>query len=481
MHNVKRIRFLIILILSIWMISGCTPTQPIQTDTLSIELEPVELLRVNLNLQQGVLLLNGDTQELLAADFAYRPDVQKPEIDYRADDESGNLSIRQPVMSAFGIRNRRGDWTIRLNPDIPLYLSANIGAGFHTIRASHLNLVNLELDLSTGSITTLDLTGYWETPPTVVIAGRGGGVLNLQLPQGMGVQVISPASIRNMDRGSMVLSEGGYQNPLYTNHPNDMEIQLQGSFGEVNFIAGYVRDMPVSVAVDMARFMFSKEGAFSCSSNPYNERLSTETVTDLWYDYLCERGPHQRTFTGSDSLTIELAQSELLDQIRRQYYSGQPLDQSTLYFNIPEFFSASTDMLLLLQQRERLEFSITHFIGSFDYSVTVDGDRLQFEIQNQTDRSSGTHIPTRFPEEGYTETLEHLMQINPAIGDTFLFELISSAKYPIIAVLDTKTREETTGDEGGGVFEQIFTWTERLTDYADLPAWPQYVDELDIQ
>jgi hypothetical protein len=192
-------------------------------------------------------------------------------------------------------------------------------------------------------------------------------------------------------------------------------------------------------------------------------------------------GPEHRILDGNDLLTRDLAESELVDRIRRQFYAGESLDEATLYFNIPEFLSATVDMVTIFQARQQYEFSITHFIGSFDYSVTRAGDRIRFEVHNQTDRSSGTHIPLRFPERGYTLSLEELVREKPSLADAFLMEVISSGKYPIISILVAKDRAETAPGEGGGNFTQTFTWTERDLRLSELPPWPTYLDQIDIQ
>jgi hypothetical protein len=116
--------------------------------------------------------------------------------------------------------------------------------------------------------------------------------------------------------------------------------------------------------------MFSQQEVFDCSAELQDRQpLHSDTVKELWLDYLCHRGPEHRILDGSTTLTQDLARSELVDQIRRQFYSGEPLDEATLYFNIPEFLSATVDMLTMMQELQRYEFSITHFMGSFDYSV----------------------------------------------------------------------------------------------------------------
>jgi hypothetical protein len=85
-----------------------------------------------------------------------------------------------------------------------------------------------------------------------------------------------------------------------------------------------------------------------------------------------------------------------------------------------------------------------------------EGDRIRYVIHNQTDRSSGTHIPLRFPEGGYTLSVEELVRQKPAVANAFMLEVIHSGKFPIISILAAKSRTETLPGEGGGNFTQTF-------------------------
>jgi hypothetical protein len=278
-----------------------------------------------------------------------------------------------------------------------------------------------------------------------------------------------------------------YVNPAYGTEAPVLHVRVQGQRGEINLQAGLPGDMSLGQTIRLAKHVYSKQGAFNCEAVPDDGRyLSTDTVSDLWYDYLCERGPEQRTFDGDDPLTRELAAAELVDQIRREFYQQDVgKTEGALKFNVGEFMSATLDMLLKVkQQPEKIEFSLTHFMGSFSYSVERVGDRLHFTVENQTDLASGTHLPLRFPDAGYTQSLEGLVAEKPQLADAFLMELLQSNRYPIISVLEAKSRDETREAvaEGGGNLRQTFTWSEPyLTGIEALPPWPDYVRQLDIR
>ena len=93
-------------------------------------------------------------------------------------------------------------------------------------------------------------------------------------------------------------------------------------------------------------------------------------------------------------------------------------------------------------------------------------------------------MPLRFPDAGYTQSLETLVSQEPQLDGAFLLELVQSNHYPIISILEAKTREETSdvAAEGGNNFEQTFTWAEPyLAQFEALPPWPGYLQQLEIR
>jgi hypothetical protein len=461
--------------------AACNPKLEINRELTSLPLNAVARAEIEVDINNGILIINNGTHNLLDGEFSYSAIDQRPVVIYHQDGDIAQIAIRQPPGNSVFSRSHN-EWKLYLSNDIPIHLTLKHGSGIHTLSLGGLSISGLEVISSGAGILLLDLAGFWEEDLDILVRGVQGTALTITSPQGTGTRIETESRIRKIDQGNFLREQDAFINTAYKGDGPKLNVKLQGNFGNLSLESGFPSDMPVHVALGLAQTMFSKGEVFDCSSEPQERQpLPNDTVRELWFDYLCHRGPEHRILDGSDVLTQDLAASELVDRIRRQFYAGEPLDEATLYFNIPEFLSATVDMAAVIQSRQQYEFSITHFIGSFDYSVSREGDRVRYEIRNQTDRSSGTHIPLRFPEGGYTLSLEELVREKPMLANAFLLEVIHSGKYPIISILEAKSRADTAADEGGGNFAQTFTWTERDLGLTELPPWPTYLIEIDIK
>lgn len=243
----------------------------------------------------------------------------------------------------------------------------------------------------------------------------------------------------------------------------------------------------VREAISAARFFYSTKGVWDCDRVPDDHaQLNSDTVTDLWFDYLCERGPESRVFAGDTLLSRSMATSREVHEVRQEYYrqGAETVFGFERQFNIPEFASASLDWWYqVLSSGRVVPISVTHFVGSFDYySVSRANGQVRFFISNRTDRSSGTHVPGRFSPR-YTEYLERLVDANPDIGSEPA--LLYVLRNPVISVLAPKTRAETVDRafpfEGGGNMWQVFTWGEPYLGCGEWQRpWPLPILNLEI-
>lgn len=449
-----------------------------------------ETAAVTVEIPSGLLDLSGGSDALLDATFQYGDRQARPRVHYEQRDGRGSLLLRQPEQQQSGLRRAVNRWQLRLNRRIPLNLTVNAGAGAHSLDLRTLALQEATITSGENSVMSVNLGGYWPEDVAVTIQD-GSGLLVLTLPQGMGVRVelVEQEGTITAEGVSLLQAETSpiYANDLYGKSASTLHVRIVGHRGEITLRAGMPGDLPVGEALKLAKLVYSKQGTFNCEATPDDGRYpSTDMVNDLWYDYLCERGPEHRVFDGDDRLTQELFAAELVDQIRREYYrQEEDITGATVKFNVEEFMSATLDMLLKARRRpQHVEFSLTHFMGSFSYSVERVGDRLYYTVENQTDLASGTHLPLRFPDAGYTQSLETLVAQEPQLADAFLLELIQSNRYPLISLLQAKSRQETreASAEGGGNFRQTFTWSEPyLPGFEELPPWPDYVRQLDIR
>jgi hypothetical protein len=472
-------KFTLVVITLCLLLTSCTfSSVDLYEDVQSIPLDNMQFTQISIDMKSGILVLGSGAQGLIDLESKYANSDSRPIIDQKIHNAGSSILVRQP--HSF-IRSDRNEWNLSLTNDIPISLNLRLGSGIYTLSLGGLHLAGLVIESEGASVILVDLAGFWDEDLNIKINGNIGTALTITTPQGTATQIKLDGHVRKLDPGNLHREKNLLSNSVGASSPL-LQINLEGHYANLSVKSGFNRDMPISIALDLARRMFSQNEVFDCSSQPQDRQPRLDdTVRELWFDYLCHLGPEHRVFDGQYVLTKDLAESELVHQIRRQFYAGEPLDQATLYFNIPEFLSATTDMLLMIQSRQRFEFSITHFIGSFDYSVTRQGDRIHFVVHNQTDRASGTHIPLRFPEDGYTYSLEELVREKPQLADTFLLEFIHSGKYPIVSILEAKDRSTTTPGEGGGNFTQTFSWTESDLGVTDLPPWPTYLEQIDLK
>ncbi len=227
---------------------------------------------------------------------------------------------------------------------------------------------------------------------------------------------------------------------------------------------------------------FSGVGRFDCASQQWTPPQRT---LDLLADYICERGPELVRLDGANPITRDLAESQLMDQVRIGFYvSGDvPEDQpKQLQFNILEFLAALSD------PRDKGDIPVFHFLGSVDYSVVRNASgRVQYRIDNKTDLSSGTHVPLRFPpagEENEPLSLETVLLAKPEFRHVSFIEMMVNYRddrgNPVVSILRPLTRDET-GGAGGGTMRQVFTWSEVDLGCRILLPYPYYLPLLDIR
>lgn len=279
----------------------------------------------------------------------------------------------------------------------------------------------------------------------------------------------------------------GYGNPVKYTDPSGHSPLLCG----VPFIDCV--DSAKNVVLE-AKAAYSKVGPTLLALSqrePWNNRFNCldprwskpERAIDLLADYFCERGPDWVVFNGNDALSRELARSVLLDEVRKEFYSnGDITDPKERRFNVPEFGLALLDAINI--GTGEISFPLTHFLGSFDYRVVTSSGRVEFQINNLTDLSSGTHIPLRYPPDDEKDdpySLEQFIQEHPEMENEGVLNVLMG--YPeIVSILRRRNRAATGFLMGGGNMRQTFNWSEKHLDCGlQKLFWPVYLPLLDIR
>jgi RHS repeat-associated protein len=248
--------------------------------------------------------------------------------------------------------------------------------------------------------------------------------------------------------------------------------------------------------VDVARWQYSKTGPiwlagllwggrYDCTNLAWSKPVNAR---ELLTDYICERGPVSVSFWGHDTLTKELANAIVMDELRKRYYQEgdipKPGESNEFRFNLPEYGRSLEDVLISGEP-----FPIMHFLGSFEYTVyRRNYGRVHFQISNRTDLASGTHIPFRWPPESQ---IEDPLSLEEVIDENWMLRYVPASfvlatfrdNYgnPIVSLLKPLTRHQT-GGLGGGIMEQVFSWSERyLTCGLERLPWPDVLDFIDVR
>jgi len=206
----------------------------LQTESQSVELGDANPVQVKITFGAGNLELSGGAQKLLEADFAYNVAKLKPEVAYT----DGTLVIGQPEAKGLpdlrGITDYRNEWDLRLNNEVPLDLSVDMGAGTGDLQLAGLSLTGLDLNLGAGTYT-IDLSGDWAQDLGVSIEA-GAASLTVRLPSDIGVCVV-------VDRGPTVIEASGltkdgnvYTNAAYGTSDVTLQIDLQAGIGAINLL-----------------------------------------------------------------------------------------------------------------------------------------------------------------------------------------------------------------------------------------------------
>ena len=78
---------------------------------------------------------------------------------------------------------------------------------------------------------------------------------------------------------------------------------------------------PAGMVVDLVKGSYCKIGLFRfCFFNPDNGQWPSDTVDDLFTDFVCEYGPEHRRFYANAHLTQQLARSYTVHMLRWRFY-----------------------------------------------------------------------------------------------------------------------------------------------------------------
>ncbi len=227
--------WLALVLLGALLLAGCSSrlrVGELKTESQSVELGDAKPVNVEINFGAGDLRVNGGAEKLLEANFTYNVARLKPEVEFTDD----TLIVRLPEdkgLPAFGdIADFRNEWDLRLNNEVPMDLSVNVGAGTSDLKLAGLSLTGLDIHLG-ASESTVDLSGNWVRDLDITIEA-GVGDVTVRLPKDIGVRVEVETAIGTMDAPGLKQDGNVYTNAAYGVSDVTLQIKLEAGIGQIN-------------------------------------------------------------------------------------------------------------------------------------------------------------------------------------------------------------------------------------------------------
>lgn len=206
------------------------------TESKTVELGAAKSVQVQIKMGAGELKVEGGANELLNADFTYNVPRWKPEVQYDASGDTGQLTIQQPPGSHGHGGKTRYEWDLRFNNQVPMEMTVDQGAGSTNLDLASLSLSNLKVNIGAGE-TTINLDGKWKNDLTASIHG-GVGQATLKLPRDVGVHVVAHGGLGAINASGFSKDGDAYVNDAYGKSPVTLRIEVEGGVGEINLEMG---------------------------------------------------------------------------------------------------------------------------------------------------------------------------------------------------------------------------------------------------
>jgi hypothetical protein len=235
----------ILLIAAVVAASGCVVRREALGDadkprvdetTERVPLEGAEKVSVRLEMGAGELSVTGDelADDAMQADFSFSPATLKPETDIERGDDSLEITVSHPDVTAwnFGTRRFTSEWDLTLAEGVPLDLTAALGAGDGELDLSGLDLTDLRVDMGAGDVT-VDLSGPRESDLDARITA-GVGSVEVRLPSNVGVRVSGRQDgLGDWSYDGFTVDGEYLVNDAYGETDTSIELDVQRGIGEV--------------------------------------------------------------------------------------------------------------------------------------------------------------------------------------------------------------------------------------------------------
>ena len=215
------------------LLSGCDVGSVGETlnETVSFDLDGSKSVHVELGMGSGELYVTSGTPKLMEGKFSYNVADWKPVADYRAD---GTLKLSQPHLSGSSVGSSVNNWDVKLNSELPLDVTASLGAGEANLDLGKLNLNRVEMSIVAGKVD-MDLRGEPKRDYTVQIRG-GVGETVVHLPRDVAIAATATNGIGDISIEGLENRDGLWVNPDRIGGSVTVRLNVKGGIGRIRLI-----------------------------------------------------------------------------------------------------------------------------------------------------------------------------------------------------------------------------------------------------
>jgi len=206
----------------------------LRTESKTVKLGDAKSVSGKIQIGAGDLKINGGAEKLLEADFTYNVAKLKPEVEFT----DGTLVVQHPDVRGYrtlqDIKDFRNEWDLRLNNDVPMNLSLEMGAGTSDLQLAGLSLTGLDVTLGAGK-STVDLSGNWARDLDVIF-DTGAANITVRLPKDVGVRVEVEAGLGRIEASGLKQNGYVYTNKAYGTSEVTLHINIMTGIGQINLV-----------------------------------------------------------------------------------------------------------------------------------------------------------------------------------------------------------------------------------------------------
>jgi hypothetical protein len=209
---------------------------PVQNESRYVPIGDVKSVNTKVNMGVGKLALQGGAKDLMDANFIYNMASWKPDVRYSVSNGVGDLQVQQPSSKGISLKGDvRHDWILRFNDEVPINLTAIVGAGDATLLLGGLSLAGLDVKSGAGNLT-LDFEGIWKNDLNASIEA-GAGELTVVLPKNTGAIVEVSQGAGTTEAASALKAENqSYTNDAYGKTSTTLRINIKSGASDINLV-----------------------------------------------------------------------------------------------------------------------------------------------------------------------------------------------------------------------------------------------------